>query len=76
MEVTKKLVVQYERIRQNGYCNMIDYYCVMTAAHMDGYHELSFLSRGDYSYMWNNHDKHLKQFDLKQDDSIWEEDIT
>jgi len=76
MTMTKKIMIQFERIKQNGYCDMIEYYCVMNSAHCDGYHELSFLSKEEYIDILDNYEKYMKQFNLKPDDeSIWEIDI-
>jgi len=55
---------------------MENYYCVRNSAHIDGYHELSMISKEDYTDIMNNYCMYMKRFELKPDESIWEIDIS
>ena len=74
-EVTKAMVVQFERIRQSSTCNMMDYICVIYNADIQGWYELSELTRFEYVDLIKNYSRYMTKFDLKPDKSILLEDI-
>lgn len=73
MRITKGIMVQYERIRQQGFANMYDYFQVMEIATKLAYEELGALSLDEYKDILSTFGKYMNKFGLKQDSSIWEE---
>jgi hypothetical protein len=74
MKITKKIMIQYEKVRQGGLTNMFSYYNVMEIANINDYYELGSLTKEEYVDILSNYGKYMKEFNLKQDKSIWEEE--
>ena len=64
--ISKKIMEQYERIRQIGIVNMYDYYGVIRAAKVLKFKELAKISFINYKTLLLNFQKLMKHYDIKQ----------
>lgn len=64
--ITKEVMLQYEAIRQLGFCNMLDYYCVVNRASELDYCDLADLERDDYVYILSNFSNLMKFYGVAQ----------
>lgn len=65
-KITKETMEQYEKIRQSGACNMLDYYCVQGIASKMEMYSLASLSREDYGELLMNFGTLMKEHNIKQ----------
>ena len=64
--ISKKMMEQYERIRQTGATDMYNYYGVVDVARILKYKELGSLSLENYKILLLNFQKLMKYYDIKQ----------
>lgn len=64
--ISKKIMEQYEKIRQSGATNMYDYYRVINIADILSFYELASLSLENYKILLLNFQKLMKYYDIKQ----------
>ena len=64
--ISKKMMEQYERIRQTGAADMYNYYGVINIAKILKYKELADISLKDYKILLLNFQKLMKHYDIKQ----------
>lgn len=64
--ITKKVMEQYEKIRQIGVTNMYNYYGVIYAAKALKFEELARISLKNYKILLLNFQKLMKHYDIKQ----------
>jgi len=64
--VSKKMMEQYEKIRQTGATDMYNYYGVVDIAKILEFEELSEISLDDYKILLLNFQKLMKHYDIKQ----------
>lgn len=66
MKISKKIMEQYEVIRQSGLTNMFDYYNVILIATKMKYYALGNLTRDEYKEILMNFNKLMKKYNIKQ----------
>lgn len=64
--IPRKMMEQYERIRQTGAVNMYNYYGVVDVAKILKLKELAGISLEDYKILLLNFQKLMKHYDVKQ----------
>lgn len=64
--ISKKMMEQYEKIRQTGFVDMYDYNGVVHTARTLGFEELAEISLEDYKTLLLNFQKLMKHYDIKQ----------
>ena len=65
--MTKKIMQQYERVRQFGVCNMFDHDCVQQEALRLKLDELAALDTYDYLKLLLDYNKLMEKFNVKQE---------
>ena len=64
--ISKKMIEQYEKVRQTSIVNMYDYYGVIYAAKALELKELAKISLINYKTLLLNFQKLMKHYDIKQ----------
>jgi len=65
-KITKRVMEEYEIIRQSGVTNMFDYYNVIRIAGKVGASELAKVTLQDYKYLLMNFGRLMKEYNIKQ----------
>ena len=64
--ISKKMMEQYERIRQTGATDMYNYYGVVDVAKILKFKELARITLTNYKILLLNFQKLMKHYDIKQ----------
>ena len=66
-EETEVAILQYELIRRDGACNMLDHPCVMKQAERFSFWILSSLPREDYLFILRNYSNLCDEYEIDMD---------
>lgn len=64
--ITKEIMQQYEEIRANGACNMLDRRCVREVADLAGYHGLASLTKDEYRLTWKHYTELMEHYGIQR----------
>lgn len=64
--ITKEIMQQYEQIRANGACNMLDRRCVQEVADLAGFYGLASLIEAEYMLTWSNYSDLMEHYGIQQ----------
>lgn len=65
--ITKDMMVQYEKIRSSGICDMYNYYNVVYVADKLEFYALASLTRKDYALLLQNFSSLMKHYGIEQE---------
>lgn len=63
--ITKEIMQQYEVIRANGACNMLDRRCVQEVADLAGFHSLASLTKDEYVLILGHYDELMRHHSIQ-----------
>jgi len=63
--ITKEIMQQYEMIRANGACNMLDRRCVQKVADLAGLYGLASLTKDEYILIWSNYSELMEHHGVR-----------
>lgn len=64
--ITKEIMQQYEKIRADGACNMLDRRCVQVAADLAGFHGLASLTKDEYMLTWKHYSELMEHYNIQR----------
>ena len=63
-KITRKIMEQFEEIRESGVCNMMDRGCVQSEANDLEFDELASLDRKEYVYILSNYGDLTEEYNI------------